>query len=168
MKGYTMEISEEELKKKIDEAIAESKKGMFNQEQLNEIVAKRLGEANDKHKKELEEREKIAKMSAEEKQKHDFEVITKERDEFKTKLAERDHKDKILGLMTEKKIDSSLYDIFSNMNDLDKAGQMMDKYNETLASSVSAEVDKKIKPNVPNANGNITDDAQLRRAMGLN
>lgn len=162
-----MEITEEELKKKIEEAVAESRKGLLTQDQVNEIVAKRLSEANDKHKKEIEERERIAKMSAEEKQKHDFEEMQKERDEFKQQLAQKEHKEKIINLMTEKKIDSSLYDVFSGITDLDVAGNMMNKFNETVTEKVNAEVDKKIKPNVPSVGNNNVDDAQLRRAMGL-
>ena len=69
--------------------------------------------------------------------------------------------------MTEKKIDSSLYDVFSGITDLDVAGNMMNKFNETVTEKVNAEVDKKIKPNVPSVGNNNVDDAQLRRAMGL-
>lgn len=164
-----MEISEEDLKKKIDEAIAEAKKGLFTQEQLDKVVSDRVNQLNDKHKKELEEKEKVAKMSAEEKLKHDFEEMTKERDELKSSLAAKDRKEKLTSLMAEKKIDNSFYEMFSGIEDLEKAGSMMDKFNETFKSKVDAEVEGKINPNVPGKNNNLTtDDAQLRKAMGLN
>ena len=50
-----MEITEEELNKKIADAVAEAKKGLLTQDQFNEAISKRIGEVNEKHKKELEE-----------------------------------------------------------------------------------------------------------------
>ena len=162
-----MELSEEELNKKIAEAQAEAKKGLLTQEDFDKALSKRINELTEKYKKDLEEKEKTAKMTAEEKQKHDFEVLTKERDELKSSLAEKEHKEKLLSLMSEKKVDNSFYEMFSSVADIEKAGQMMDKFNETLKSQVDAEVEKKINPHVPSSNGNNTDDAQLRKAMGL-
>lgn len=162
-----MEITEEELNKKIAEAVAEAKKGLLTQDQFNEAISKRIGEVNEKHKKELEEKEKVAKMTAEEKQKHEFEAIAKERDELKSSLALKEHKEKLTALMSEKKIDSSFYEMFSNIQDLEQAGGLMDKFNDTLKSKVDAEVESKIKPNVPNTGGNNSDDQAIRKAMGL-
>lgn len=162
-----MEISEEDLKQKIAEAQAEAKKGLLTQEDFDKALSKRINELTEKHKKDLEEKEKTAKMTAEEKQKHDFEVLTKERDELKNSLAQKEHKEKLLSLMTEKKVDNSFYEMFSNVTDIEKAGQMMDKFNETLKAQVDAEVDKKLNPHVPSSGGNNNDDAQLRKAMGL-
>ncbi len=153
-----MEISEEELKKKIDDAVAEATKGLFTQEQLDKVISDRANQLNDKHKKELEEKEKVAKMSAEEKLKHDFEEMTKERDELKSSLAAKERKEKLTSMMAEKKIDSSFYEMFSGIDDLEKAGTVMDKFNETLKSKVDAEVDGKINPNVPGKNNNTAKD----------
>ena len=164
-----MEISEEELKKKIDDAVAEATKGLLTQEQFDKSLSERLNKEKEKHKKELEEKEKTAKMSAEEKMKHDFDMVTKERDELKSSLAAKEHKEKLTGMMAEKKIDNSFYSMFSGIQDMDEAGKVMDKFNETLKSKVDAEVEGKLKSNVPggnNGNDNV-DDAALRRAMGL-
>lgn len=163
-----MEISEEDLKKKIDEAVSNATKGLFTQEQLDKVISERVNQLNDKHKKELEEKEKVAKMSAEEKLKHDFEEMTKERDELKSSLAAKDFKEKLTALMSEKKIDNSFYEMFSGINDLEKAGVVMDKFNETLKSKVDSEVEVKLNPNVPKGNNNENiNDAALRKAMGL-
>ena len=164
-----MEISEEELKKKIDDAVAEATKNLFTQEQLDKVISDRVNQLNDKHKKELEEKEKVAKMSAEEKLKHDFDEMTKERDELKSSLAAKERKEKLTSMMAEKKIDNSFYQMFSGIEDMGEAGKMMDKFNETLKSKVDAEVEEKLKPNVPSGNqGNENvDDAALRKAMGL-
>lgn len=163
-----MEITEEELKKKIADAVAEAKKGLLTQDQFNEAISKRIGEVNEKHKKELDEREKVAKMTAEEKQKHDFEALAKERDELKSSLAQKEHREKLTALMGEKKIDSSFYEMFSNINDLTKAGEVMDSFNKSFEDKLNAAIDGKIKPNVPNKDNGLTEDAQLRKAMGLN
>ena len=162
-----MEITEEELNKKIAEAQAEAKKGLLTQDDFDKALSKRINELTEKHKKDLEEKEKTLKMTAEEKQKHDFEVLTKERDELKSSLEAKEHKEKLMSLMSEKKVDNSFYDMFSNVTDLDKASQMMDKLNAGVKTLVDTEVEKKLKPNIPSSGGNETDDAQLRKAMGL-
>lgn len=163
-----MEISEQELNNKIAEAQAEAKKGLLTQEQFNDALSKRLGEITEKHKKELEEKEKIAKMSAEEKQKHDMEVLTKERDDMKALLAQKEHKEQLTALMTEKNVDNSFYDIFSGVSDLKIAGELMDKLNTTMKAKVDAEIEKKLNPNVPKQGQTIDlTTAQLRKAMGL-
>ena len=162
-----MEITEEELNKKIADAQAEAKKGLLTQDDFDKALSKRINELTEKHKKDLEEKEKILKMSEDERRKHDFEVLTKERDELKTSLQEKEHKEKLLSLMTEKKVDNSFYDMFSAVSDLEVAGQMMDKLNENVKTAIDSEVEKKLKTNVPSTGGNETDDAQLRKAMGL-
>ena len=43
----------------------------------------------------------------------------------------------------------------------------MDKLNESVKTAVDSEIEKKLKTNVPSSNGNNSDDAQLRKAMGL-
>ena len=154
-----MEITEEELKKKIEEAVTERTKGLLTQDQFNEAISKRISEVNEKHKKELEEKEKVAKMTAEEKQKHDFEALAKERDELKTSLAQKEHKEKLTSLMGEKKIDSSFYDMFSGINDIEQAGVMMDKFNEVLKNKVDTVVDSKINPHIPAKDNTTSKDA---------
>ena len=154
-----MEITEEELQNKINEAVAKAKEGLLTQDQVNEVISKRISEVNEKHKKALDEQAKIAKMTAEEKQKHEFEQLTKERDELKLSLQAKEHKENLLNLMSEKKVDGSFYEMFSSIQDLQKASVMMDKFNETLANKVNAEIDNKIKPNVPHSNPNTTKDA---------
>lgn len=161
-----MEITEEELKTKIEEAVAKAKEGLLTQEQFDSTLSKRINEVNEKHKKELAEKEKIAKMTAEEKQKHDFDTLTKENEELKSSLAAKDHKEKLNALMSEKKVDSSFYDMFSGIADLEKAGALMDKFNETFTAKVNEELDSKIKSNVPSINKN-NDNTSLRKAMGL-
>lgn len=162
-----MEITQEDLDKKIAEAQAEAKKGLLTQEDFDKALSKRINELNEKHQKDIEEKEKVLKMTEEERRKHDFEVLTKERDELKSSLQEKEHKEKLLSLMSEKKVDNSFYDVFSNVPDLEVAGQMMDKFNENIKTMVDTEVEKKIKPNVPSVGGNNIEDAQLRKAMGL-
>lgn len=168
-KEKQMEISEEELNKKIEEAVSKAKDGLLTQEQVDKIVSERVNKTKEQHKKELEEAQKVAKMTEAEKQKHDFEILTQERDELKKSLAQREHKDKILSLMSERKIENSFYDIFSGIDDIEKAGTMMDKFNETLSARVNAEVDGKLQSNVPSENKekNNVNDAALRKAMGL-
>ena len=81
-----MEYTEEQkadILKQIEDATKKAVEGLLNQDQVNEVVSKRIKEVNDKHTKDLEEKEKVAKMSAEEKIKHEIESL-------KASLAEKD------------------------------------------------------------------------------
>lgn len=149
-----MEISEEDLNKKIADAISEATKGMLTQEQFNKTLSARINEEKEKHKKDLEEHDRIAKMTAEEKQKHDFETVSQERDALKKQLADKEHKEKILKLMSDKKIDSSFYEMFSNVADFEQASVVMDKFSETIKNSIDKAVEEKLKPNIPSTNPN--------------
>lgn len=163
-----MEITDEELKKKIADAVADATKGMLTQEQFNKTLSARINEEKEKHRKDLEEHDRVAKMTAEEKQKHDFETISQERDALKKQLAEKEHKEKILKLMSGKKIDTSFYELFSNVADYEQAGAAMDKFSETIKQNVDKAVEDKLKPNVP-ANNNNTDktnpNANMNKAI---
>lgn len=154
-----MEISEEDLKKKLDEAVANATKGLLTQEQLNEIVQKRLSEKEAKHKAELEEVQKTAKMSAEEKQKHDFENLTKERDELKGLLAQKEHSEGLARLMNEKKIGAEFSEMFSGISDLKTAGEMMDKFNAKFTERLNAEKEALLNPHTPKENISSPKDA---------
>ena len=57
-----MEYTEEQ-KADIQKQIEEATKGLLNQEQIDAIVSKRVKDLSDKHAKDLEEKEKIAKMT---------------------------------------------------------------------------------------------------------
>lgn len=162
-----MEITEEELNKKIAEAQAEATKGLLTQDDFDKALSKRINELSEKHKRELEEKEKVLKMSEEERRKHDFEVLTKERDDLRTSLQAKEHKEQLLTLMADKKVDNSFYELFQSVTDLEQAGQMMDKLNANVKTAVDSEVEKRLKPNVPSSGGTNNDDAQLRKAMGL-
>lgn len=169
-----MEITDEELKKKIDEAVAEKTKGLFTQEQVNKAISTRINEEKEKHKKDIEERERVAKMTAEEKQKHDLEIISQERDEYKKQLAEKEHKEKILTLMSDKKIDSGFFELFAGVSDYEKACAAMDKFNDTIKSNVDKAVEGKLKPNIPSSdkhnndtnNPNAAINQSIRAALG--
>lgn len=164
-----MEITEEELKKKIDEAVAKATKGLLTQEQFDESLKKRLSEKEAKHKAELEEVQKTAKMSAEEKQKHDFDELTKERDELKGLLAKKEHTENLSKLMAEKKIGSEFLPMFSSISDLKEAGAMMDKFNSTMEAKLKAEKENLINPHTPQkqTTGSSADDAEIDRIMGI-
>lgn len=164
-----MEITDEELKKKIEEAVATATKGLLTQEQFDESLKKRLSEKEAKHKAELEEVQKTAKMSAEEKQKHDFDELTKERDELKGLLAKKEHTENLSKLMSEKKIGSEFLPMFSNISDLKEAGEMMDKFNSTFEERIKAEKENLISPHTPSTQTSAptTDDEEVDRVLGI-
>ena len=164
-----MELTEEELQKKLDEAVANAKKGLLSQEQFDEALKKRLSEKEAKHKAELEEMKKTADMSAEEKQKHAFDELTKERDELKGLLAKKEHLENLTKLMTEKKVSAEFLPMFSGISDIKEAGDMMDKFNQAFAEKVKQAKDELIAPHTPSIqnNTNPSDDAEIDRIMGI-
>lgn len=163
-----MEITEEELQKKLDEAVAKASKGMLSQEQFDEALKKRLSEKEAKHKAELEELKKTADMSAEEKQKHALDELTKERDELKGLLAKKEHLENLTRLMAEKKVGTEFLPMFSEISDIKEAGAMMDKFNEAFEAKIKAEKEALISPHTPSVqNKNAPDDAEVDRIMGI-
>lgn len=164
-----MELTDEELQKKLDEAVAKATKGLLSQEQFDEALKKRLSEKEAKHKAELEEAQKTASMTAEEKQKHAFEELAKERDELKGLLAKKEHIENLTKLMTEKKVGSEFLPMFSNISDLKEASEMMDKFNEAFDAKIKAEKESLINPHTPNIqiSNNAQNDAEIDRIMGI-
>lgn len=58
----------------IDKAVAEATKGMLSQDEVNKIVEKRLAREKEKAEKERTQAEELAKLSAEERAKKEFEI----------------------------------------------------------------------------------------------
>ena len=164
-----MEITDEELQKKLDEAVAKATKGLLSQEQFDEALKKRLSEKEAKHKAELDELKKTADMSAEEKQKHALDELTKERDELKGLLAKKEHIENLTKLMTEKKVSSEFLPMFSNISDIKEAGALMDKFNQAFDAKIKAEKEALINPHTPSiqTTTNPSDDAEVDRIMGI-
>ena len=164
-----MELTDEELQKKLDEAVAKATKGLLSQEQFDEALKKRLSEKEAKHKAELEEIQKTASMTAEEKQKHAFEELAKERDELKGLLAKKEHIENLTKLMSEKKVGSEFLPMFSSISDLKQASEMMDKFNEAFDAKIKAEKESLINPHTPNIqiSNNAQNDAEIDRIMGI-
>ncbi|MCX4348367.1 MAG: DUF4355 domain-containing protein [Alphaproteobacteria bacterium] len=169
-----MEISEEDLKKRLDEAAAKAREGMLTQEDVDKAISKRVAEIKKKHNEELEDERNKAKMSAEELQKHELEKIKAEKAELEKTLKAKEHSEKIVKLMSEKEIDTEFLDLFSGISDIDVASATMDKFCEKLKSKVNAAVDSKIKSHVPdtntgnssNPNPNAAINNQIRAALG--
>lgn len=169
-----MEITEEELQKKLDEATNKAREGMLTQDDLDKAISKRVAELKKKHNEELEDERNKAKMSAEELQKHELEKIKAEKANLEKTLQAKEHSEKINKLMAEKKIDAEFFDMFSGISDIDTAATTMDKFCEKVKSKIDTEVDGKIKPHIPETNtGNASTNSinavmnqQIRAAAG--
>lgn len=160
---------EEELQKKLDEGVTKDIK-LLSQEQFDKILKERLAEKEAKHRAELEEVQKTAKMSAEEKQHHDFEALAKERDELKGLLAQKEHDENITKLMGEKKICNEFKQMFIGIPDIKQAGELMEEFNKTFEAKLKAEKENLINPHTPKiqtSDSHIFDDAEADRIMGI-
>lgn len=161
-----MEYTEEQ-KADIQKQIEEATKGLLNQEQIDAIVSKRVKDLSDKHAKDLEEKEKIAKMTADEKIKHELEQYKTQLAEKDSLLAQKEHKEKLSALMGEKKVSNEFFDMFANVTDLEKAGALMDKFNESFTAKLNTEIDNKITPHAPSKQTNSSDYAEIDAVLGI-
>lgn len=168
-----MELTEEELEQKINDAVKAKTEGLFTQDQVNAAISNRLKEEKQKFEKELADREKKASMDASQLEKYEREKLESENKELKSKIQQKEHAETISKLMADKKIDAGFFDTFSGISDIEQAKIQMDKFNETLSQKVSAEIDGKIKAHVPSAppnnatDDNMTMNAAIRSAAGI-
>lgn len=160
-----MEISEEELKKKLDEAAVKAREGMLTQEDVNKTISQRIAEIKKKHTEDLEDERNKAKMSAEELQRHELEKIKAEKVELEKTLQLKEHSEKITKLMSERKIDAEFFDMFSGISDITVASTTMDKFCEKVKTKIDTEVDGKIKPHVPDTNSGARNATSINAVM---
>lgn len=81
----TQQVEQNEAKTFTQEEVNEMMKGMLTQDQVNDIVQKRVAKEKEKAEKERTEAERLAQLSAEERQ---AEELKKQREEYEAQLAE--------------------------------------------------------------------------------
>lgn len=155
----------------------------FSQEQqakVDELISKRLSDASKKHadeiealkakfSNELEESKKTAKMKEEEKAKYENEKALKELESLRAEKLEREHQDKINELVSESGLNPKISSKLFYHIEADKAKNEIANFKKVFDEAVLDEVNKRIKGHTPNGNenGKETQDAAMRRAMGL-
>lgn len=182
--------SEEIIEKTYTQAeVDEMMKGLHNQEQVNEIVEKRLARERAKIEKEigkskfeegLSEAEKLAKMTAQEKAEYEFnkqrEAFEKERDDFNKAKLQTEGK----SILTDLGYSGEDIEALSGLIDFTDADTTktsidnLDKVIKTIVNArVQAEVDKRIvNTNNPTVSANKQSEQQTRinaikKSMGL-
>lgn len=162
---------------------AEPKDVTFSPEQqakIDEIINKRLGDANKKHQEDidalklkyssdLEEAKKTAKMKEEEKAKYENEKAMKELEALRKEKQDREHQDEIKAIFSESGLNPKIpANLFFHL-ETSKAKDEIANFKKVFEDAVLEEVNKRIKGHTPQGNGNSfnTSDAALRKAMGL-
>lgn len=158
------DIEVEEEKKEDEE---ETKENLLTQEQVNEIIGKRLKKEREKFEKELEQKEKLAGLSAEKKAEELRKIKEKE-------LEERENKIKFLELEIETKKQLNAEGIPESFSDMliqnDKESTEMaiktfkENWEKELNSRVEAEVNERLKSPKQDVGGNIEN---LSNGLGL-
>lgn len=150
------------------------------QAKIDEIINKRLGDANKKHADEiealktkysndLEEQKKTAKMKEEEKAKYENEKALKELEELRKEKKDREHQDEIKAIFSESGLNPKISASLFYHLETPKAKDEIANFKKVFEDAVLEEVNKRIKGHTPQGNGNSsnTSDAALRKAMGL-
>lgn len=163
---------------------AEPKDVTFSPEQqakIDEIINKRLGDANKKHQDEidalklkysndLQEAEKKAKMKEEDKAKYENDKAMKELEELRKEKKDREHQDEIKAIFSESGLNPKISASLFYHLETPKAKDEIANFKKVFEDAVLEEVNKRIKGHTPQGNGNssnTSDDAALRKAMGL-
>lgn len=163
---------------------ADPKDVTFSPEQqakIDEIINKRLGDANKKHQDEidalklkysndLQEAEKKAKMKEEDKAKYENDKAMKELEELRKEKKDREHQDEIKAIFSESGLNPKISASLFYHLETPKAKDEIANFKKVFEDAVLEEVNKRIKGHTPQGNGNssnTSDDAALRKAMGL-
>lgn len=162
---------------------AEPKDVTFSPEQqakIDEIINKRLGDANKKHQDEidalklkysndLQEAEKKAKMKEEDKAKYENDKAMKELEELRKEKKDREHQDEIKAIFSESGLNPKIPASLFYHLETPKAKDEIANFKKVFEDAVLEEVNKRIKGHTPQGNGNSsnTSDTALRKAMGL-
>lgn len=130
------------------------------QAKIDEIINKRLGDANKKHQEEidalklkysndLQEAEKKAKMKEEDKAKYENEKALKELEELRKEKQDREHQDEIKAIFSESglnpKIPANLFYHFETP----KAKEEIANFKKIFDDAVLEEVNKRIQAHSP-------------------
>jgi len=139
----------------------------FTQEELNKVLSERLAHEKRKFEKELSEKiakekaeaERLAKLSAEEKEK---ELTSKQLEELRLKEKEvtiRENKLEAISAFDEAKIPIKLVDFVVDA-DAEKMREKINSLKETWQNAISDEVARQLKGTAPK---DITDNEQSKR-----
>lgn len=128
----------------------------FTQEQLDEIVSKRVNEANAKAEKSIAtkiaeataEADRKAKLSADEREKEDRAKRDRENSERETTLSLREARIEARDILQSKGISTDLVDFVINP-DLDVTKANIDKLEKSFAKAVETGVADKLKGKAP-------------------
>lgn len=152
------------------------------QAKIDEIINKRLGDANKKHQEDiealklkysndLEEARKTAKMKEEEKAKYENEKAMKELEALRKEKQDREHQDEINAMFSESGINPKISAKLFYHFETPKAKDEIANFKKVFEEAVLEEVNKRIKGHAPETNnGNGSNDTSvtaMRKAMGL-
>lgn len=164
---------------------ADPKDVTFSPEQqakIDEIINKRLGDANKKHQDEidalklkysndLQEAEKKAKMKEEDKAKYENDKAMKELEELRKEKKDREHQDEIKAIFSESGLNPKISASLFYHLETPKAKDEIANFKKVFEEAVLEEVNKRIKGHAPETNnGNGSNDTSvtaMRKAMGL-
>ena len=139
----------------IDRAVAEATKDMLSQDKVNEIVEKRLAKAKEKAERERTQAEELAKLSAEERARKEFEIeMANKQAEYEEQLKEFNNmkmafeKSQLLAQVTKELNDRNLPIDMANQllgKDAEESMKNIQAFEENWNTSLQQAIDKKLK-----------------------
>lgn len=139
----------------IDRAVAEATKDMLSQDKVNEIVEKRLAKAKEKAERERTQAEELAKLSAEERARKEFEIeMANKQAEYEAQLKEFNNmkmafeKSQLLAQVTKELNDRNLPIDMANQllgKDAEESMKNIQAFEENWNTSLQQAIDKKLK-----------------------
>ncbi len=158
-----------------DEGKGQDTEQTFNQEQVNDIVSKRLAEANAKAEKRL--KDEVAKAVAEAERQSKLSEAEREKEYKAKQIAELDEREKTITLrerqadakdaLLQRNIDVSLVDFVVDI-DADKTNANIDKLEKAFLKAVEAGVKAKLAGASPEDYGDGANKTETKpKATGL-
>lgn len=142
----------EDTTKKENVAATENKEKTFTQEDIDKIIARTIARERKKAEEEREEAAKVAKMTAEEKAKHEFEQEKKRFEEERALYLKDKTKMTLERKLMENELDVNLAD-FLIAEDEDTSLDNLNKFKEIFNSCLEKAVAKRLKGETPKTGG---------------
>lgn len=142
----------EDTTKKENVAATENKEKTFTQEDIDKIIARTIARERKKAEEEREEAAKVAKMTAEEKARHEFEQEKKRFEEERANYLKERTKMNLERKLMENDLDTSLAD-FLISDDEESSLENLNIFKNIFNSCLEKALEKRLKGQTPKAGG---------------
>ena len=159
----------------IDKAVAEATKDLLSQDEVNEIVEKRLAREREKAERERTQAEELAKLSAEERKQKEFEIeMAKKNEQYEAQMKEFEkmkadfEKTQLLAQVQKELNDRNLPIGMANQlvaNTAEESMKNIQNFEKDWKDSLQKELDKKLKNSSSSPKINLKGDENQTKSV---